>query len=278
MGFSSGAISHFVQGGQSGTIPKGARVLELGSQNIWGEISPTLAREFMNTFGASPSDTELEWLTRIGGKSEPLLDAAGFDYTAFDVYEEGRTRIFDLNAQTLGPQDIGRYDVVTNYGTTEHICNQFNAFRVAHDALKVGGVMINSVPFHGSINHGLFNYHPKFFTSLIHNNDYKALYFGLSDIYDGGASDRYHAVAAAENGEAWEGKYLGSAEICVIFRKTRATPFMPPVDTGGDSLVTIESVYTKPRATRSSPSTIPPTFVQRVQASIRFRVRRFLGM
>lgn len=243
MGFSSGTVNHFLDLGRRGKIRPRARVLEFGSQNMHTDITLSLAREFARTFEASPADRLLARDILPGTKAEHLMRDVGFDYVAFDVFKGGATRIFDLNSGRIGWLERGRYDVVTNYGTTEHVANQYNAFKVAHDALRVGGVMMNSVPFWGHVNHGLINYHPKFFTHLIKANGYETIYFGLSDIYEGGAIDRYMDAGGADNGEKWVGMYVGCAQMTVFFQKTSDAPFRPPVDTGEH--VQIIDIYRK---------------------------------
>ncbi len=230
MGFSSGTLYHYRWLGRAGKIPRGASVLEFGSQDTWGTFQLSDLQDFMAVFGAAASNDRLLSKVVPGTKIEHLMRDAGFQYAAFDVFSGGATRVFDLNVDSLGWRDRGRYDVVTNCGTSEHVANQFNIFKVAHDALKVGGVMLNFVPFYGQVDHGLVNYHPKFFTNLIANNAYELLYFGLSDIFSGGDIDRYRYLSNAANGKAWEGKEVGCAEMCVIWQKIKRSPFRPPTD------------------------------------------------
>ena len=64
---------------------------------------------------------------------------------------------------------------MVNTGTTEHIANQAQAFRIIHDLTRIGGVMFHEVPA-GSWNHGLINYTPKFFLLLHKQNDYEQVY------------------------------------------------------------------------------------------------------
>ena len=234
MGFSFGTVAHLVHLGKEGSIPRGARVLDFGSQNIAGELGADNVRSFFEVFGGAIAEAET---IKEGDKAERLMQLAGFDYTAFDVYESGRTKVFDLNCDAIPAGDVGTYDVVMNYGTSEHVINQYNVFKVAHDALKVGGVMLNSVPFYGTPEHGFFNYHPKFFTALIKANGYKALNFELSDIFRSGYFDHYHGVAAAENGEKWEFRYTGCALLAVFFQKTTDAPFRAPIDYEWRSLI-----------------------------------------
>jgi hypothetical protein len=72
-------------------------------------------------------------------------------------------------------EDKNAYCLTVNGGTTEHLIDQENAFRVMHDLTKVGGLMLHQVPFLGSIDHGFFNYNPNFFTALARFNSYDIL-------------------------------------------------------------------------------------------------------
>jgi hypothetical protein len=74
--------------------------------------------------------------------------------------------VLDLNYDEVPAENRGRYDLVTNFGTTEHVVNQLNAFKIIHDLTAPGGVMIHELPAQGQIDHGFFAYNPKFFHKL----------------------------------------------------------------------------------------------------------------
>jgi hypothetical protein len=82
---------------------------------------------------------------------------------------------FDLNADQVPEKLRSHFDFVTNAGTTEHVFNQVNCFKVIHDLTKVGGIMAHVVPFAGFENHGFFNYSMRFFTTLARDNGYACL-------------------------------------------------------------------------------------------------------
>src|SRR5271167_2182976 len=82
---------------------------------------------------------------------------------------------FDLNTDRVPAKFKDHFDFVTNVGTTEHVFNQANCFKVVHDLTNVGGIMVHAVPFAGFENHGMFNYSMKFFTTLARENDYACL-------------------------------------------------------------------------------------------------------
>lgn len=44
---------------------------------------------------------------------------------------------------------INQFDVITNYGTIEHINDQYHAFKNVHDMCKSGGIMIHNFPPQG---------------------------------------------------------------------------------------------------------------------------------
>jgi hypothetical protein len=100
----------------------------------------------------------------------------GCSYASIDIDGSPDAIALDLNFDN--PDNLaGKHDVVTNCGTTEHIANQLNAFKVIHDLTAPGGVMIHNVPSQGGFNHGLINYTPKFFWSLARSNNYRWLWF-----------------------------------------------------------------------------------------------------
>lgn len=228
MGFSSGSVHHLTWLGRDGHVPPRARVLDFGSQNFYGDLSEEAGRAFLAAFGR---ETHYKpELFANGEKIEALMEALGFDYIAFDMYSAGRTRKFDFNYDRLSFFQRGKFDLVMNLGTSEHVANQFNLFKTAHDAMKVGGVLFNNVPFFGGPDHGLFNYHPKFFVTLAANNAYAPLYFDFSEPFKSQYWDTYNEIDAAYGGAAWKDKYIGLAMMNAILKKTTAGRFQPPTD------------------------------------------------
>ena len=104
-----------------------------------------------------------------------ILEYCEIEYLSFDVAHGYNTKIFDLNHQKLPRKFDLYFDVVANYGTTEHVMNQLNAFNVIHQATRVGGVMIHTVPIDGFIDHCYVSYTPRFFFDLATVNGYEIL-------------------------------------------------------------------------------------------------------
>ncbi len=92
----------------------------------------------------------------------------------------------DLNAQDgalpidldfpLPDYLVNRFHIVTNYGTLEHVNNQYQGFKNVHDLCKVEGVMIHSFPPIGHWEgHGRYYYNEEFVEHLAGLCDYEII-------------------------------------------------------------------------------------------------------
>lgn len=179
-------LSHLESLQQKGLLPPGARVLDIGSSNLYSADEAGL-KKFLAYYGkTAPSDLVQRLAAGSayghGGVANEsfvgeLLEAAGITYLAFDIADGYRTQIFDLNSQALQKSLAKSFDIVLNFGTTEHVMNQLNAMRVIHDATKVGGHIVHSVPSLGYIDHGYVAYTPRFFFDLAGHNQYEIIEF-----------------------------------------------------------------------------------------------------
>ena len=74
----------------------------------------------------------------------------------------------------------GKFDIVTNSGTTEHIVplrRQYNVFKNIHDCTKIGGVIIHILPSIGEyLDHCQIYYGHKFYRELARTNNYKIIF------------------------------------------------------------------------------------------------------
>jgi len=68
------------------------------------------------------------------------------------------------------------FDIVTDFGTCEHVYNQYECFKNMHNFCKPGGVMIHVVPMPNNwVGHCEFHYTDKFFIELSRFCKYKVL-------------------------------------------------------------------------------------------------------
>jgi SAM-dependent methyltransferase len=147
----------------------------------------------------------------IHDRGHPFPPASGFfigrglDYLAVDAPGEAEARDFVIGRDLNYPVDVGTFDIVTNFGTSEHVFNQAAIFQSIHDASSE--YMVHALP--GAMrDHGLFGYSNKFFAELARANNYEIVAYG--DVID---ADTERMVA-------------------VCFRKANNDPFAFPYDYG----------------------------------------------
>lgn len=146
----------------------------------------------------------------------------GHDYQCVDLDDfNGKIKPLacDLNVSTCPNDWRQSSDLVTNYGTTEHLINQLNVFEFIHDLTRPWGAMVHVLPM-VRFNHGFFNYNPVFFTSLAHANQYK-----IVGLYT--SKDLQHNVL--QEMVPYTGSFIGSHEyLHVILQKTNSNKFSLP--------------------------------------------------
>jgi SAM-dependent methyltransferase len=156
-------------------IPAGAAVLDLGPQDLWIERDP-LQRIARRHLEAADCDKTLDAI--FDGKSprpgaQPAFYSifGGGNYRSIDLTDPRADYALDLNLPL--PPGVGSYDVVTNFGTTEHVFNIGQAFANIHKLLKVGGIQLHAIPSYGYIDHGFYNIHPCAYLDMARANDYE---------------------------------------------------------------------------------------------------------
>lgn len=163
----------------------GLRVLDIGSSNLYQADAAGVAA-FVRSYQAGAGDLAA-FAERMakgsaydavkGGTNEAfvgeLLERCGMQYLSFDIARGYRTQVFDLNREDLPRRHRGAYDVVLNIGTTEHVLNQYNSFKVIHEATRTGGCMVHQLPVSGFTDHGYFVYTGRMLFDLAAYNQYQ---------------------------------------------------------------------------------------------------------
>jgi SAM-dependent methyltransferase len=165
---------------------KNCRILDIGPQNVYFAREQEI-RQFLHNQGvAKISDDVSRKIKEIEYFSTPrpeerttmfsdLTELTGIEYRGFDICPAPHTEIFDLNFDGCPEKYRGHFDVVLNFGTTEHVFNQWNSFEVIHDATKIGGVIYCVLPMSAYLDHGYYCYTPLFFKDMAAANDYEMI-------------------------------------------------------------------------------------------------------
>jgi SAM-dependent methyltransferase len=109
-------------------------------------------------------------------------------YVSLDGNGRG-THTVDLNYPLA--IDLGTFDLVTNFGTSEHCFNQAQVWGTIHDLTRPGGLMVSELPHQGFLDHGFYNVHPCLFRDLAAANGYEIVGLVRKNIKNG---ETLHAV------------------------------------------------------------------------------------
>jgi Methyltransferase domain len=226
---------------EQGHVAPGAKVVEIGAQQL------------NNAFLAARP--EIESLARLYGvptpqlpqqtgdaahlnlhpdapRAAPFYRALGFDYACIDIDNSPGSIALDLNFDALPEPLRGKFNLVTNFGTTEHVLNQFNAFKIIHELAAPGAIMLHELPASGLINHGFFGYQPSFFTRLASANEYTALMmdFGWSAVEYGLSEDMQRFLDQYVDTRNRPPFGTSQCSITAVLRKNSDAAFVPPID------------------------------------------------
>lgn len=191
-------------------------VLEFGSQAFTSDSSAVQAAlaGLMPDLDAKSIVTPRDLYRALGltryiaidlrGPDEALTNNLGFDLEAERGFNE-------------------RFDLLTNFGTTQHAFDQMRCFENAHKATALGGLMLHILPSQGYQNYAFFSYHPSFFLDLAAANDYEVLGLWYSieeELY------AYTDCFLAKN----EVTASESTAVVALLRKRCDAPFIAPFD------------------------------------------------
>jgi hypothetical protein len=253
MGISFGAIAKMKGRGLFGS--GNIAVLDVGASNLYSASSREVLK-FLVDHGqevTSPEMTSFAERMEVGSRYDStsggsngafvgeLFEKAGFRYTSIDIADGYRTKILDLNHQHAPKEFIGAFDLVLNFGTTEHLLNQYNAFKVIHDSTRVGGYIVHSLPCAGYSNHGYFTYTPRCMFDIAGYNEYELIAFwfegpsGNNDLYSPvrdyssyfpSLEETLTTYADTDDGKRIAELAIPDVGLVVVYRKVKGREFL----------------------------------------------------
>jgi hypothetical protein len=231
-----------------GYISPGGAIVEIGAQQLSNDVLRNRDRlkQLGQAFGittnlelpdpteSGPAHGKIEHLDRAAPPARDVWAWLGFEYAAIDIDGSPGSIPLDLNFDEVPRKFKKHFQVATNLGTTEHVANQLQAFKVIHDLVASGGVMIHHLPAQGYMNHGLVNYNLKFFWMLARSNGYKWIYsdFTLSNDSYALPDNIRDSVRAFESSIDQRAIGYGAIDcgIVVAMQKVIDIEFVPPID------------------------------------------------
>jgi SAM-dependent methyltransferase len=225
---------------ERGLLPAGGAICDIGASELQGAAIPEGIRSFLDYYaragaGRASQDVAPEVLEALANRGflGDLMILAGFEYKALDIFQAPNTILFDLNAHEPGPALVGRFDLVLNFGTTEHVVNQYLALRTIYDLLKVGGVAYHDLPMSGFSGHGYFKYDPQLFVDLARANAAEVVIDRLTAGHEAPQPSRLARGAQV----SWRDYGVEFA-----MRRTQAAPMRLPLETS-TSLAAVDPAF-----------------------------------
>jgi hypothetical protein len=156
------------------------RILQLGRQHLFLTSDDLFA--LAKTHGVRLNLTHVSKNARPPLlKNEYLDDGSFFAYLGFECVDscdvsddEKPTHILDLN-RPLPPELVGKYDVIFDGGTLEHVFDFPQALRNIHQLLTVNGRIIHQSPSTNHVDHGFYMFSPTVFSDYYSVNGYEIL-------------------------------------------------------------------------------------------------------
>lgn len=232
---------------------KGLSILDIGSSNLYG-AEPQQVKAFVARYNNDQLEDIESFSSRLaegsaysqetgginGAFAGELFEKAGMEYVSFDIADGYKTELIDLNNAKLPARFRNHFDLVLNFGTTEHLLNQFNAFKLIHEATKPGGYIIHSLPAVGFVDHGYITYTGRFFFDLAGYNEYEVVDFRFQ--YSPVAGNIYQSLrnyksyfpvleetlARIENDEMYSSLnefQIPDVAIYIVYRKVKDIPY-----------------------------------------------------
>ena len=254
VGLHNGLLRDLADLKKSGILDGFREVIEIGAQqlsNAFLRDREGLKRLF-NLYGKKPPNLGeptdagiLDGIERLPEKapsSRQFWQSLGFNYRSIEFDGHRDSIALDLNRDRVPRRLRGKFHLVVNTGTTEHVANQDNAFRVIHDLTSVRGIMIHALPAGGMISHGLITYNLKFFWHLCRENNYDVLFLKNHPCGTNPIPGDVLQSNAKYGAELNQFPSIGVTDFMVsaILRKTEDVPFVTPLDVPAEIMPSVK--------------------------------------
>jgi hypothetical protein len=210
----------------------GGKVLAIGSEEYDTKNPETddLFIHIKNEYGKGihPLNSVDPENNRLKGPAKLFYENLGCEYRSYDIDGRFGAIPFDLNYDDVPDEDKESSNFTTNHGTTEHVFNQLNCFKVIHNCTAKDGLMIHVLPCHFYNNHGMFSYSPAFFEALAKANNYDLLF-----MWYWYKSARNYLLPMTSNLKSMPGRTI----VAAILRKKVNTEFSIPLQLSNPMLV-----------------------------------------
>ena len=220
MGLGIAAIKLNLELWQRGYLENLNSVIEMGSQELHIQLD---ALEKLVQVANVP-DYRSEVFKNLadyprGGRcpAKPFYKMLGIEhYSSIDIGGEFEAMPHDLNFPLEDSRLYDSFDLVTDYGTCEHVFNTAEAYRTMHRLLKKQGLMVVMQGVYRG--NGYHYYDLSFFEGIAAANDYKVL-FSSYVVFPKTHQDQYHVPLSLELLDVLDWAKVQRIGICYVMQK-----------------------------------------------------------
>lgn len=158
MGFERHATRYLIRANANGadfsrTLMLGRQGMHLSAEDL-GRLLPSLSPEHLTSL--LKSGYAEEFLKQLGATRVESMDASAY---------EGASIVHDLN-EKISPSLHGKYSMVIDAGTQEHVLDFPTSLANAINLLEPGGHLIMITPANNFFGHGFYQFSPELFDSV----------------------------------------------------------------------------------------------------------------
>jgi len=219
MGLGSGGVKLNLELWQRGILKDVKSVVEMGYQEL--ALSRLHFEKLVTSAGLENYDSSNfpnldNWPhKRPRCPTQPFYQMLGIEeYFSVDLNQEHGALAIDLNTPLTDTSVYGKFDLVTDYGTNEHVFNVAEAYRTMHRLCSLNGLMVIFQQLYGG--NGYHNFDVSYFEGMAAANQYKILY---SSFIVNVENDQIHIPASRELLDMFEwpktrfGPYIGTCHV-----------------------------------------------------------------
>lgn len=178
MGLGIAAIQNILELNNLGYLKNAKNIIEMGSQEI--HITKEDLKELFEIAGLEKNLIEKfpnvkNWPFNPKCSSKYLFKSLGIDkYESIDLNGEHGSIIHDLNKPFEDKSKFNTFDIVTDYGSCEHVFNITECYKTVHNLAKSGGYIIIA---QGTLKgNGYFKFDECFIEGIAAANNYNVIY------------------------------------------------------------------------------------------------------
>lgn len=220
-------------------------VAEIGSQEIHfkkKDLEDLYLQSGLDSSKLDKYENIDNWPKQPRASSKKFYEDMGFsDYSSIDINNELGSIQIDLNHELKDEKLFNKFDVVTDFGSCEHVFNISECYKSVHKILKVNGLIIIIQAVRGG--NGYFLFDKAFLEGIAAANNYDILhssYIVMTGTKTTSMSAKqFHIPLSKDLVNTL--KSFKELSICMVFRKKKDEDFKIPYQ--GDLLLEKYNLY-----------------------------------